>query len=117
MDVGGASGRGGEREASKVMATLYSAKRDGDRIVEGETQVSPANGRCFSLRELQAMVGGYIEALYLGDGRTFFVNEDGKRLGLPLNRKVNLMLAERGRLRPGDSVVGNAVLCDRDEVK
>lgn len=50
----------------------------------GET-VSPANGTAFTLEELQKIVGGYIEALYLHDGRIMFLNEDGKRLGLPLN--------------------------------
>lgn len=44
-----------------------------------------------SLELLQALVGGYIEpynARYQGKVRRMWVNEDGARLGFPLNHKA-----------------------------
>ena len=47
--------------------------------------VVPENGKHWTLRELQAKVGGYIEYACTKDGRYMVVNEDGKRLKLPVN--------------------------------
>jgi len=41
-------------------------------------QVNPENGKFFKLKELQSIVGGYIECLYLKDNMTMVVNEEGK---------------------------------------
>jgi hypothetical protein len=73
------------------------------------TVVSPRNARSFTLEELQGFVGGYIEALYPDDGLIMFLNEDGKRLGLPRNMIATLMMT--GRLYPGDVIVGTVVVC------
>lgn len=43
------------------------------------------NGQVFQLKQLQAIVGGYIQYGATHDGRTLVMNEDGKRLGLPPN--------------------------------
>lgn len=49
-------------------------------------EVTPANGRSFTLEELQRIVGGYVEIHLMPDGRTFVVlNEDGLSLNLPFN--------------------------------
>ena len=44
-----------------------------------------------SLEEMQALVGGYIEAVPLSEKEPVVavVNEDGKNLGLPYNRPLN----------------------------
>ena len=60
------------------MATLI--KTDGT-----VTTVEPRNGKSFCLEELQHAVGGYIEAVYLPDGKVMIVNEEGKLDGLPQN--------------------------------
>lgn len=76
---------------------------------DGETrQVAPKNGRFFELEELQELVGGYIENVYLDDGRIMVVNEEGKFYGLPLNKKAT-DLADAVIL-PWDEIVGDAVV-------
>lgn len=93
------------------MATLFRSGSD-------PQPVAPASGQSFTLEELQAFVGGYIEAVYpgwseRGQPLVLFVNEDGKRLGLPFNRWATVLM--RGRLRADDCIVGPAVLCTFEE--
>ena len=80
------------------------------------TELKPANPKKgFSLEELQKLVGGYIECAHFGnDGKFFVVNEEGKLMGLPYNAGATAIYAEHV---PGDYIVGNALLCDRGEVK
>ncbi|MDR1182676.1 MAG: DUF3846 domain-containing protein, partial [Bacteroidales bacterium] len=53
---------------------------------DGETKaVTPENRKHFSLKELQHIVGGYIENIYLNDGTIMVLNEEGKLENLPLN--------------------------------
>jgi hypothetical protein len=54
-------------------------------------------------------VGGYIECIYLKDGKVLVVNEDGKMLGLPENQKATSIIIEQGRY---DFIVGDALLID-----
>jgi len=77
--------------------------------------VTPANGRAFTLRELQTFVGGYIQGIGTPDGRLMFLNEDGKQLGLPPNLPATDMV--RAWLLPFDIIVGDVILCTRDEAK
>jgi hypothetical protein len=72
-------------------------------------EVVPERGASFTLRELQAFVGGYIEVLRTPDGRWMFLNEDGKRLDLPPNHDATVMV--RHLLMPGDVIVGDVILC------
>ena len=72
-------------------------------------EITPADGRTFTLIELQQLVGGYIEALRTSDGRWLFLNEDGKRLELPPNSAATFLM--RGLIRPDDYIVGNAIVC------
>jgi hypothetical protein len=88
------------------MATLIPAHGEIRELV-------PANGRAFTLAELQAIVGGYIEAIGVPDGRLMFLNEDGKRLQLPINNEATARV--RHRLMPGDVIVGDVILCTRRE--
>lgn len=83
--------------------------------VQGEKQeVLPANGKCFTLEELQALVGGYIEYLYLPDGRVLVINEEGKPEGLPYNFNASLYGVQIG-IANDDFIVGPAVLCSSIE--
>ena len=54
------------------------------------------------LKTIQEIVNGYITILYLGDGRTMYVNEDGILLDLPLNKKATEMV--------GFEVYGKAIV-------
>lgn len=75
----------------------------------GETKdVYPKNGTDFSLEELQAVVGGYIELVFLGD------NEEGKIYGLPLNTKATEIMRKHGY---NDTIVGNVVYCDKKQIR
>jgi len=68
-------------------------KADGGR--EGFT---PA-GKRPTLRELQGVVGGFIERLALGGGVELWMNEEGRILGLKPNGQAS---AVAGRLIVGD---------------
>lgn len=52
-------------------------KTDGTR-----QPVQPANGSDFTLEEMQAIVGGYIELVELDGSTTMVVNEEGKLIPL-----------------------------------
>tara|TARA_R100001530_G_scaffold25394_2_gene20468 strand:- start:567 stop:1028 length:462 start_codon:yes stop_codon:yes gene_type:complete len=69
----------------------------------------------FSLAQLQSLVGGYIECLKAADGRTVYINEEGKLKGLSANPKAQEMLGDIG-LSPLDYLVGNVLfLTDTSE--
>lgn len=55
-------------------------KTDGTR-----QPVQPANGTDFKLEEMQAIVGGDIELVFLNDTEIMVVNEEGKVHGLKHN--------------------------------
>ena len=57
-----------------------------------------------SLEAQQALVGGYIEAVAMGDGIYLTCNEEGKLNGL-----------EPNFLLPGDVIVGNVFFCRVDD--
>jgi hypothetical protein len=86
------------------MAKLYEPSgRDSD--------YTPRNGKKFTLAELQALVGGYIEMVRIpGDAGKWvlFVDEDGRLKGLKPNVRASQIA--------GQLIVGNAVLCSPKEV-
>ena len=78
-------------------------------MTTGEVRdVRPANGKTFSLEELQDIVGGYIEEVRL-NGQIMFVNEEGLLDGLKANRIASL---EARR-----TIVGDVVICRNEEVE
>lgn len=79
------------------MATII--KTDGTRI----EIIKP------TLADLQNIVGGYIEALNLGNKTYLVVNEEGRLEGLALNTAAT-------KIYRRDMIVGNAVLCTFDEL-
>ena len=71
-------------------------------------ETEPSNGTDFSLTELQAVVGGFIEVVHLPDGRLMVVNDEGKLNGLPINPKAS-------ELYP-DIIVGDVLVCEHYEI-
>jgi len=71
------------------------------------TPLVPADGHCFTLAELQAAVGGYIELLRLADGG-LVVHEEGRLVGLPPNPTAT-RLVYGPRIVPGFDIVGPAL--------
>ena len=62
-----------------------------------------------SLKEMQKLVGGYIETIHpFNDTAVIVCNEEGKINGLPLNR--GLMHPETGELY--EIIAGNFFICD-----
>ena len=86
------------------MATLYKANGE-------KKQVSPKRKR-FSLDELQAAVGGYVEYIHLGNDKVLVVNEDGLLLNLPINENASKITAQFGYV----PIVGDALVADRNQI-
>jgi hypothetical protein len=83
------------------MATFYRT----DGTVE---TLQPANGVNWELKELQILVGGYIEVTRTFDGRFLIVDEEGK-----LKRKeLNILATRQYIYGRHDPIVGDAVIID-----
>ena len=85
-------------------------KADGARA-----QVQPQDGRTFSLQELQAAVGGYIEIVGLADGRYMVLNEEGKLQHLEVNAEATRLA--RSRIGADDYIVGDVLVCTDRELE
>jgi len=77
-------------------------------------EVSPQNGKYFTLKELQTIVGGYIECLFLNNDMTMVVNEEGKLEGLPCNDLATEIAWNSGFF---DIIVGPALVCRAKFIK
>ena len=75
----------------------------------GRDNVTPINGKFFSLRELQKYVGGYIERIDLNNGCAMYVDEEVLSKNLPCNRNATNALEKAGIIL-GNYIVGNAVV-------
>lgn len=80
------------------------------------TEFVPANGRDFTLEELQESVGGYIEIIDLTKKSIMIVNDDGKGILYP-NMTATVIAKACHAISPNDYIAGNAVLCASDMVK
>ena len=76
----------------------------------------PANGAYFTLEEMQAIVGGYVEQVWLDGNTTMFLNEEGKLEGLPLNIEATKVFRSH---HPGtdDFIVGNVLVCNNNQIR
>lgn len=75
-----------------------------------EREVTPSNGKTFSLKELQGFVNGYIEILRITPDEFLIVNEEGRLIGLPVNERAS-------QIYEADFIVGDALLCSVDQVE
>jgi len=80
-------------------------------------ETKPANGTDFSIEELQAIVGGYIEVVSLRDGRLIVCDEEGKLKGKDRNHKATDILQAAFAFPTHDFIVGDVLVCDADEIK
>lgn len=90
------------------MARLY--KTNGEVI-----EVSPKNNRDFTLEEFQNFVEGDIEIINLTTKKILIVNEEGKINKLPFNESATELWKKYCGIT--DYIVGNALLCNSDEVR
>lgn len=78
-----------------------------------QKKLDPANGKDFSLEELNEIVDGYIEILHIGD-KLLVCNEEGKLQNLQYNATATRLINAAGIK---DYIVGNALFCDKDKIK
>ena len=90
------------------MAKIY--KTNGEVL-----DIEPKNGKDFSLEELQAVVGGYIEIAEMKGGEFMVINEEGKLEGLPFNEKATELYQKK--VYQGDFIVGDVLVCKKSQVK
>ncbi len=65
-----------------------------------------------SLKSLQGAVGGYIEIVNAPNGKLIVLDEEGKLKGKAVN-----LVATRLYGNPNDVIVGDVVICDKDEIE
>ena len=90
------------------MAKIY--KTNGEVI-----DIEPKNGKDFKYKELNEIVGGYIELVNLPSDRFMVVNEEGKLMGLPINEKATTIF--QTELGPYDVIVGDCLICKTSQIK
>lgn len=78
--------------------------------------VQPANGTDFTLEEMQAIVGGDIELVYLNDTEIMVVNEEGKIDNLDDNRAATLVFRENYP-DSDDYIVGDVLVCNNEQIR
>ena len=77
------------------------------------TKVRPANGKTFTLEEMQKIVHGYIEVVHLSKRSLLIVNEEGKLHNLPHNPTATSVMFLYGFR---DTIVGDALLVNNTEI-
>lgn len=79
-------------------------------------EIEPANGKTFTLIELQGHVSGYIEHVPLyavnatQQDMSLLCNEDGKMKGLSINEKATAIFKQYYPTT-NDFIVGDALIC------
>lgn len=84
-------------------------KANGDK-----NEVQPKNGSNFSIEEMSEIVGGIFEILSLNFNRYMVVNEEGKIKDLSINEEATKICLKSGI---NDIIVGDVLVCDRNQIK
>jgi hypothetical protein len=93
----------------KIQLKIYGAESQEIQNVEVEQMPT--------LKELQEIVGGYIEIVGLENGESMIVNEDGHRLNLMYNKKAHQYLATcRPFFAHMNIIVGNAIVVESKHI-
>lgn len=79
------------------------------------SEVQPKNGKFFELEELQKVVKGSIEIIYLGNDQAMVVNEEGKLEDLPYNFIATQMYQRS--TRAFDYIAGDALVCSSNQIR
>lgn len=84
---------------------------------DGNTQpIEPNNGLSFELEELQGLVGGTIEIIYLTKDTILVLNEEGKINGKCLPNPAATAFFQMA-FDTEDEIYGEVVMCDNSLVK
>jgi hypothetical protein len=74
--------------------------------VSGEIlPILPMNGVEFGLKEMQEIVGGYLQIVHLKDGRLMVINEEGKMDHLDYNEQATHLYNNQYDFIVGDVIV------------
>lgn len=103
-------GLGKPNSDNRYYGVLLSVQSDNK--MSKYTKVYPRNGSDFKLDELYQFVGEPIEMVYIDDEHFMIINEEGKLKDLPLNMVATII----SNLLPDDVIVGNALVCGKDQV-
>lgn len=79
---------------------------------DGQSEIVSFESEFVSLQEMQNIVNGYIEFVYLPNNMIMVVNEEGKMNNLPLNVNATKMFAPI----MNDSIVGDVLIIDKKYV-
>lgn len=90
------------------MAKIY--KTNGEIV-----DIEPKNGKDFQLKELNDIVGGYIELVTLPNDEFMVVNEEGKMMGLPVNDNATTIY--HSKVGPWDYIVGDCLICKTSQIR
>lgn len=82
--------------------------------INGEKEnVVPANGSDFTLDEIKTLIDcDWVEVVKLSGGMLMVIDEEGKLV----NKRCNLAATELYG-HPYDVIVGDVLVCDKDQVK
>lgn len=88
------------------------------RVGQKPEAVQPKNGKSFTLKELQAYVGGTIVQIPLPSGKILTANDNGKLIGLPFNEEASKMFREEYPIEKyphnnDETLVGDVVVCGK----
>lgn len=116
--------RGGERERVKIVPRDYVRPENAPTVkasavkeslwlkADGTNEIVFPKGKLWTLEEMQALVGGYIEPIrsaYGAEGKIMFADEDGRSKGLPANAAASRAA--------GQTIVGNVLVTPEELVQ
>ena len=81
-----------------------------------EPYVKGELGYEFTLEEMQAIVGGYIELVELDGSTTMVVNEEGKLIPLSLNLEASRIFRAHHPASK-DFIVGDVLVCNNNQIR
>lgn len=73
-------------------------------------EISPGDGKAFQLEEVQKLVEGYIELVYLNEKQIMIVNEEGK-FDKEYNNIATAIADLHRAIGSGDYICGDVVMC------
>lgn len=80
--------------------------------VTGETiEISPVNGTCFTLKEAQNFVHGYVQVIDICPDKIMIINEEGK-FNSELNVEATRLALVNRAIFPNDYIAGDVIMCD-----
>ena len=83
------------------------------RVNGAREEYPPADGRHYTLEEMQkAIGGGWIEIVHTKDGRRMVLDEEGKLKGFPVNHVATALYPYGSQ----DPIVGDVLVCDEGNI-